>query len=95
MNDNEPSKNVLGGPLQACSFDPLTGFERTGCCDAGPDDFGQHTVCARVTEEFGEVVGGLVPDHQPGHCDGRGEHDDGEGRRRPAAGPRASLRSGP
>lgn len=52
MNEDEPSRNVLGGPLQACSFDPLTGFERTGCCDAGPDDVGQHTVCARVTEEF-------------------------------------------
>ncbi|MCO5107746.1 MAG: DUF2237 domain-containing protein [Burkholderiaceae bacterium] len=52
MKDNEPSRNVLGGPLQACSFDPLTGFERTGCCETGPDDVGQHTVCARVTEEF-------------------------------------------
>ncbi len=47
-----PSRNVLGGPLQACSFDPLTGFERTGCCETGPDDPGQHTVCARVTEAF-------------------------------------------
>lgn len=44
--------NVLGGPLQACSFDPVTGFFRTGCCETGPDDVGSHTVCARVTEEF-------------------------------------------
>ena len=44
--------NVLGSPLQACSFDPLTGFMRTGCCETGPDDLGSHTVCARVTREF-------------------------------------------
>jgi hypothetical protein len=43
---------VLGGPLLACSFDPLTGFFRDGCCHTGPDDLGSHTVCARVTEPF-------------------------------------------
>jgi hypothetical protein len=46
------SKNVLGGELIACSYDPLTGFFRDGCCQTGPDDLGSHTVCARVTEEF-------------------------------------------
>ncbi|MCX9154897.1 DUF2237 domain-containing protein [Niveibacterium sp. 24ML] len=45
-------RNVLGGPLQACSFDPLTGFFRTGCCETGPEDLGRHVVCARVTAEF-------------------------------------------
>ena len=45
-------RNVLGGPLQACSYDPLTGFFRTGCCETGPDDLGRHVVCARVTAEF-------------------------------------------
>src|SRR3974390_61535 len=30
-----PSINVLGGPLQACSADPLTGFYRDGCCNTG------------------------------------------------------------
>ncbi len=44
--------NILGGPLQACSFDPLTGFTRSGCCETGPDDHGSHTVCAKVTAEF-------------------------------------------
>ena len=44
--------NVLGGPLLACSFDPLTGFTRSGCCETGPEDIGNHTVCARVTPEF-------------------------------------------
>ena len=45
-------KSVLGQPLQACSFDPLTGFYRDGCCDTGPDDLGSHTICARVTQPF-------------------------------------------
>lgn len=44
--------NVLGGPLEACSGDPLTGFFRDGCCNTGPDDHGSHTVCAEMTAEF-------------------------------------------
>lgn len=47
-----PSVNVLGGPLQACSMQPLTGFFRDGCCNTGPADHGQHTVCAEMTAEF-------------------------------------------
>ncbi len=46
------SRNVLGGPLLACSYSPLTGFYRTGCCETGPEDTGRHTVCVRVTEAF-------------------------------------------
>lgn len=44
--------NVLGGPLQPCSADPLTGFTRNGCCETGPGDVGSHTVCAVVTDAF-------------------------------------------
>lgn len=44
--------NVLGGPLEECSTDPLTGFYRDGCCSTGPEDVGSHTVCAVVTAEF-------------------------------------------
>jgi uncharacterized protein (DUF2237 family) len=46
------ARNVLGGPLEICGKDPLTGFYRTGCCETGPDDLGVHVVCAVVTEEF-------------------------------------------
>lgn len=46
------ARNVLGGPLQPCSFDPLTGFYRNGCCDTGEDDLGLHLVCTQVTAEF-------------------------------------------
>ncbi len=45
-------RNVLGGALAACSFDPLTGFFRDGCCRTRGDDLGQHVVCTRVTEAF-------------------------------------------
>ena len=48
----DESVNVLGGPLEECSRDPLTGFFRNGCCDTGPEDRGRHTVCAVMTEEF-------------------------------------------
>jgi hypothetical protein len=47
-----PVRNVLGGPLEPCSDDPLTGFYRDGCCTTGPEDLGSHTVCAVVTTEF-------------------------------------------
>ena len=48
----EASVNVLGGVLEACSLAPVTGFYRNGCCDTGPEDRGQHTVCAVMTAEF-------------------------------------------
>jgi uncharacterized protein len=47
-----PALNVLGGPLQSCSTDPLTGFYRDGSCRTGPEDIGSHTICAVVSAEF-------------------------------------------
>ena len=47
-----PATNVLGEPLVPCSFDPLTGFFRDGCCKTGVDDVGTHVICAVMTEEF-------------------------------------------
>ncbi|HAF00874.1 MAG TPA: DUF2237 domain-containing protein [Methylophilaceae bacterium] len=46
------AKNVLGTALQSCSLAPLTGFTRTGCCETNAEDFGNHTVCCQVTDEF-------------------------------------------
>jgi uncharacterized protein len=45
-------RNVLGGPLDPCGLDPVTGFYRDGTCRSGPEDLGSHTICAVVTEEF-------------------------------------------
>ncbi len=44
--------NVLGGPLEPCGADPMTGFYRDGQCTCGPEDVGLHAVCAVVTEDF-------------------------------------------
>jgi hypothetical protein len=45
-------RNVLGGELEPCGMDPVTGFYRDGCCNSGPQDLGSHTICAVVTAEF-------------------------------------------
>ena len=44
--------NVLGGELEPCSLDPLTGFFRDGHCRTEGRDPGFHAVCAVMTEEF-------------------------------------------
>lgn len=44
--------NVLGTVLVPCSYDPLTGYYRDGCCNTGAQDLGSHVVCAKVTQEF-------------------------------------------
>jgi uncharacterized protein (DUF2237 family) len=63
------AKNVLGGELEPCSFDPLTGFYRDGCCNTGADDGGAHVVCARVTSDFLEYskeIGNDLSTPRPG-----------------------------
>jgi uncharacterized protein (DUF2237 family) len=80
-------RNVLGGSLEVCSLEPLTGFYRDGFCNTGPDDLGSHTVCAVVTADFlahQALIGndlstpmpqygfpGLQPGDQWGVCAGR------------------------
>lgn len=44
--------NVLGTALVPCSYDPLTGYFRDGCCNTDASDRGSHLVCVRVTREF-------------------------------------------
>ena len=45
-------RNVLGGPLEGCSTDPMTGWTRDGTCRTDPRDVGSHTICAVMTAEF-------------------------------------------
>ncbi len=52
LNEEQAQKNVFGEPLAVCSNNPLTGFFRDGCCNTAPQDFGSHTVCVIMTEEF-------------------------------------------
>lgn len=72
------AKNVLGQPLATCCTNPRTGFYRTGRCDTGPEDFGLHLVCARMTDAFlafsrerGNDLSTPVPEHGfPGLVEG-------------------------
>src|SRR5262245_46286826 len=66
----EPSRNVFGGRLEICSISPMTGFFRNACCDTGPQDFGSHTVCVIMTDDFlefskarGNDLSTPMPDH--------------------------------
>ena len=45
-------KNVLGGSLLACSYAPLTGFFRDGCCATQNVEGVAHLVCIKTTKEF-------------------------------------------
>jgi uncharacterized protein (DUF2237 family) len=45
-------RNVLGEKIEICSFKPMTGFYRDGCCNTGAEDVGSHTVCAVMTPAF-------------------------------------------
>ncbi len=49
---SKKQKNVLGGDLELCSSNPLTGWYRDGCCNTDENDNGLHTVCAKVNNDF-------------------------------------------
>lgn len=73
-------KNVLGGELQSCCTDPMTGFYRDGFCRTGLSDAGLHVVCIQATDEFlafsrrvGNDLSTPIPEYmfpgvQPGDC---------------------------
>src|SRR5260370_40731948 len=44
-------RNVLGGELEPCGDDPVTGFYRDGCCNTGPEDLGSQTIWAVATAD--------------------------------------------
>ncbi len=46
------ARNVLGTELLPCSYDPLTGYFRDGCCNTDESDLGSHLICVRVTADF-------------------------------------------
>lgn len=47
-----PARNVFNEPLVPCSFQPLTGYFRDGCCRTTNEDTGTHVICAVMTEDF-------------------------------------------
>ena len=48
----DKAKNILGGELESCCTDPMTGFLRDGYCNTNQMDQGTHVVCAIITDEF-------------------------------------------
>jgi len=46
------ARNVLGEELRPCSYDPLTGYFRDGCCNTREDDLGTHVICVKVSAGF-------------------------------------------
>ena len=48
----DKSINVYDEPLDVCNDNPVSGFFRDGCCNTSDEDFGSHTVCVQLTEEF-------------------------------------------
>jgi uncharacterized protein (DUF2237 family) len=67
-------RNVLGGDLEPCGTDPVTGFYRDGSCSCGPQDLGLHAVCAVMTTEFlahqRSVGNDLTTPHPEWQCPG-------------------------
>lgn len=68
--DKAKSVNVFDEPLETCGENPITGFFRDGKCDTCDEDFGSHTVCVEVTQEFleysrfrGNDLSTPAPDH--------------------------------
>ncbi len=44
--------NVLNTQLEDCCVENNTGFFGDGSCESCEQDIGQHTICARMTEDF-------------------------------------------
>ncbi|MDQ9170371.1 DUF2237 domain-containing protein [Oxalobacteraceae bacterium R-40] len=52
MSTPPPARNVFNEPLVPCSFQPLTGYFRDGCCRTTNEDSGTHVICAVMTDDF-------------------------------------------
>jgi uncharacterized protein (DUF2237 family) len=44
--------SILDKPIQICSLDPITGYNRDGYCTNIDGDSGTHVVCAKLTDNF-------------------------------------------
>ena len=52
MSEKEIVVNIFGDEIEACCYDPMTGYFRDGYCRTDKSDYGSHTVCVIVTKEF-------------------------------------------
>jgi len=53
-------RNVLGTELEPCSFDPLTGFARDGCCDSHGGDVGVSQTTVPAVGEGPVTIKGIA-----------------------------------
>ena len=44
--------NIFGDEIEACCYDPMTGYFRDGFCNTDEHDYGSHVVCAVMTVDF-------------------------------------------
>ena len=56
-------RNVLGGALEPCGTEPLTGFYRDGHCSTGPDDLGKYRGKAVLVVNVASKCG-LTPQYE-------------------------------
>ena len=45
-------KNIFNEDIEECCTNPITGFYRDGFCNTDQLDFGTHTVCTLITNDF-------------------------------------------
>lgn len=44
--------SILNEPINLCSLNPITGYNRDGYCTNIDGDQGTHVICAKVTDNF-------------------------------------------
>ena len=52
MSEKEIVLNIFGDEIEACCYDPMTGYFRDGFCNTDEHDHGSHVVCAVMTDDF-------------------------------------------
>ena len=52
MSEKEIVINIFGDEIEACCYDPMTGYFRDGFCNTDEHDHGSHVVCAVMTDDF-------------------------------------------
>ena len=52
MSKKEMVTNIFGDEIEACCYDPMTGYFRDGFCNTDEHDYGSHVVCAVMTDDF-------------------------------------------
>ena len=52
MSEKEIVVNIFGDEIEACCYDPMTGYFRDGFWNTDEHDYGSHVVCAVMTDDF-------------------------------------------